>query len=445
MSTGGSVDAGLERPAAHPAAPVRPAFPAQPAPGPVDETIKRQQLDRMKRNATGLLVGAVVLFFVTRALESTYPWLGIVRAMAEAGMIGGLADWFAVTALFRRPLGLPIPHTAIIPNKKDNVGRSLGGFVQRNFLSREVIASQQQTRRIAEALARWISEPENRRRIAHHAAQGLAAAATMLRDEDVQGMIDRSVATRVRKTQVAPLLGKLLALVTAGDRHQELLDEAIKLLARGVAQNRGYIREKIGEESPWWVPPVVDDKIHQKVVDGIERTLEEVRDDPAHPLRARFDDVLRDFIVKLDSSPEVIAKAESLKEEVLSADVMQRFSASLWADAKASVVRFAEDPEGTAPGTIERGLTAIGQAALADPALLEKVDRWVTDVALYLIERYQDEAGHLITQTVAAWDPEATSRRIELAIGRDLQYIRINGTIVGGLAGALIYLVSSLF
>jgi uncharacterized membrane-anchored protein YjiN (DUF445 family) len=432
-------------PPAPAARPPRPTLPAQPAAGPVDEAVRQKQLDRMKRRATGLLVGAVVLFVITRALESRFPWLGIVRAMAEAGMVGGLADWFAVTALFRRPLGLPIPHTAIIPNKKDNVGRSLGGFVQRNFLSRDVIASKLATLRIAESLARWISVPENSRRIARHAAQGLAAAATMLRDEDVQGMIDRSVASRVRKTQVAPLLGKLLALVTAGDRHQELLDEAIKLLARAVAKNRGYIREKIGEESPWWVPPLVDDKIHQKVVDGIERTLEEVRDDPEHPLRARFDEVLRDFIVKLDSSPDVITKAEALKEEVLSAEVIQRFSASLWSDAKESVVRFAEDPEGTAPGTIERGLTAIGEAALADPALLEKVDRWVTDVALYVIERYQDEVGHLITQTVAAWDPEATSRRIELAIGRDLQFIRINGTIVGGLAGALIYLVSKLF
>jgi uncharacterized membrane-anchored protein YjiN (DUF445 family) len=290
-----------------------------------------------------------------------------------------------------------------------------------------------------------VSDPENARRIAHHAAVGLAAGATKLKDEEVQAFIDRSLEVRVRATHVAPLLSKLLALVTAGDRHQELLDAAIKLIARAVSENRDLIRERIGEETPWWVPDVIDDQIHKKVVAAIERTLAEVRDDPGHPLRGRFDTVLQEFIVKLDSAPDVIARAEELKSEVLNAEVMRRFSASLWTDAKAALVRYAEDPDGRAPGAIERALVAVGQAALNDPELLEKTDQWFTEVILYLVDRYQDEVGHLISQTVAAWDPEATSRRIELAIGRDLQFIRINGTLVGGLAGAAIYVISKFF
>jgi len=449
-AAGRAPEAASEPAAAEPRAPAAPApprrLPAAPRPlQPLDDAAKEARLKAMKRRATGLLVLAAVVFVIARWLETRYPWLGIVRATAEAAMVGGLADWFAVTALFRYPLGIPIPHTAIIPRKKDNVGRSLGGFVQRNFLTRDVIAVKLESLRMAETLARWVSEPENSRKIARHAATGLAAGSTMLRDEDVQAMIDRSVATRVQATRVAPLLSKLLALVTAGNRHQELLDEAIKLVARGVAENRGFIREKIAEESPWWVPGIVDDRIHRKVVESIERTIEEVRDDPAHPLRIRFDAVLHEFIQKLDSSPEVIERAEALKHELLSADVMRRFSTSLWDDAKQALIRYAEDPDGRAPGAIERGLNAVGQAALADPALLAKIDRWVVDVALYLVERYQDEVGQLISQTVSAWDAEATSRRIELAIGRDLQFIRINGTIVGGLAGAAIYLISMLF
>ena len=187
---------------------------------------KQIQLDRMKRRATGLLVGATVLFVLSLALERQFPWLAFVRATAEAAMVGGLADWFAITALFRHPLGIPIPHTAIIPSRKDRIGRSLGGFVQNNFLSREVIAARLHGLHIAERIAKWISDPSNSNRIAHHVATGLAGTAAVLRDEDVQAMIDRAVVTRVRKTQVAPVLGNVLSLLTADNRHQELLDEA---------------------------------------------------------------------------------------------------------------------------------------------------------------------------------------------------------------------------
>jgi uncharacterized membrane-anchored protein YjiN (DUF445 family) len=419
-----------------------------PAPAPLapfDDKVRQEQLDRMKRRATGLLVVATVVFAVTRVLESRYPWLGWIRATAEASMVGGLADWFAVTALFRHPLGIPIPHTAIIPARKDRVGRTLAAFVQRNFLSREVIGAKLRSLDIAAGLARWIAEPANAELIARHTATGLARGAELLRDEDVQDMIDRTLVDRIHKTKVAPLLGNVLSLVTADDRHQELLDEAIKLIAKGVSENKEYIRHRIEAESPWWVPTSVDDKIHQKILAGVERTLTEVRDDPRHPLRERFDAALRRFIDNLHHSPEVQTRAEALKEEFLDAAAVRRFSSALWVDAKASLLRYAENPEAYKPGMIERGLNAFGEAALADPKLLEKLDGWITDVALLVVERYQDEVGQLISQTVAAWDPYATSHRIELAIGRDLQFIRINGTLVGGAVGLLLYGIGKLF
>src|SRR6185312_10188283 len=227
-----------------------------------DDADRQAQLDRMKRRASGLLVVATAVFGVTRWYESRLPWLGFIRATAEAAMVGGVADWFAVTALFRHPLGIPIPHTAIVAARKNQIGRSLGSFVSRHFLSRDVLAAKLATLHISEHLATWLAVPENSRTLAHHAARALASGARMMADDDVQEMIDRVLVERIRKTEVAPLLGQMLTLITAGDRHQELLDEAITLLARAVDQNQELIRERIEEESPWWVPGVVDDRIH---------------------------------------------------------------------------------------------------------------------------------------------------------------------------------------
>ena len=416
---------------------------------PEDEALKQAQLKHMKRLATGMLLVATAIFIVARLFEPQFPWLAFVRATAEAAMIGGLADWFAVTALFRHPLGIPIPHTAIVPARKDQVGRSLGNFVQRNFVSREVIAFRLSEWRVGEHLARWLAEADNSRRIARAAARGLATGSRMLRDEDVQHLIGTAIDRKVRDTRVAPIIGKGLSLLTISNRHQEIFDELISLLARAVERNEEIIRQRIARESPWWIPEAVDDKIHARIVAAIEHTLAEVRDNPEHQMRARFDAGLREFIDKLQHDPDVIERAEGLKLELLNAEVVRRFSSSLWSDMQESLERYATERADPAaddePGPVERGLTAFGQALLADPTLLEKVDRWIADVALHVVERYQSEVSNLISQTVSNWDPNATSRRIELAIGRDLQYIRINGTLVGGLAGLVIYILTRFF
>ncbi len=408
---------------------------------PEDEALRQVRLRNMKAWALALLVIATVIFIVARIFEGRYPWLGIVRATAEASMVGGIADWFAVTALFKHPLGIPIPHTAIIPTRKDRVGVTLGAFVQKNFLHKDVIVAKLHTLNAAERMARWMVEPENSRRIARQLAKSLAAAANVLRDEDVEQVITKAVVGRVQKTQVAPMLGRALSLLTAGNRHQALLDDAIRLLAKGITENQDLIRERVEKESPWWIPGAVDDKIAARIVAALERTVKAVHADPNHPLRERFDNAIDEFIVKLQASPEVILKAEQIKEDLLQADTVRQFSASLWSDAKASIARHAENPDGFNPESIERGLTAFGNAILADPLLMQKVDAWLVEGVVAVTERYQDEVGELIASTVRRWDPVATSQRIELAIGRDLQFIRINGTLVGGLAGMILYLI----
>ena len=407
-----------------------------------DEEIRSAQLQDMKLKAGGLLVLAAVTFAISHYLSASYPWLAWVQAFSEAAMVGGLADWFAVTALFRHPLGIPIPHTAIIPARKDRVGQVLGAFVERNFLNRQVIEGRLIEAKLGERLAKFLSDPANSRAVARHAARGLVAAAESLRDDDVQSMIDEAILERIRTARVAPFIGRGLSLMTADNRHQELLNEAIVLAAKAVTENEDLIRRRIEAETPWWIPGVVDDKILRKVVSGMERTLSEVRDDPNHPLRERFDAALRNFIENLHSSPEVMERAEQLKEEILSAEAVRHFSSSIWTDTKAALVRRAERAEETDVDTISNGLAKLGNAILEDPELLERVDGWLRNGVLGLVERYQSEVSGLISHTVRGWDPTATSRRIELAIGRDLQFIRINGTIVGGLVGLILYAIA---
>ncbi len=410
-----------------------------------DEATRQKALDTMKRRATLLLIAATVLFIVARVLESRFAWLAIVRATAEASMVGGLADWFAVTALFRHPLGIPIPHTAIVPARKDRVGRTLGAFVQRNFLTRDVIEHRLRAAQVGKRLAEWLADPVNARTIARSAASAMSSGAQMLRDEDVQEVLDRSLAKRVRSMHLAPLLGKVLAVMTEDNRHQEVLDEVIELASRTVNDNSDLIRERIEKETPWWIPSAVDDKIFKRVLGAIQRLLTELSADPYHPLRGRFDNSLHEFVDKLNTSPDFAAKVDAWKEEFLDNEAARKFSASIWQEGKEALARYVANPESKAPGVIEESLTKFGQKALDDPDLLAKMDEFAVDVAVFLVARYQDEVADLIASTVSSWDPELTSRRVELAIGRDLQFIRINGTLVGGLAGLLIYLISSAF
>jgi uncharacterized membrane-anchored protein YjiN (DUF445 family) len=405
---------------------------------------RQRSLDRMKRRATGLLVLMGAIFVATSILEPQHTWIGYLRATAEASLVGGIADWFAITALFRHPLNIPIPHTAIISSRKDRIGRSLGNFVQNNFLSPEVLTAKLRAAQISRRAAEWLSDPENARTAAKNLASILRGAGSVVRDEDVHALLDRTVVEPLRQVSIAPVLAKGLALLTVDDRHQQLLDRVIHGLTRLVAENEALIRERIREESPWWVPKVVDDRIHQKVLGGIEHTLFEVGADPDHPLRRQFDELLADWMVQLQESPEVIARAEAIKQQVLDPETSGRLAASLWQELKEVLGRQTQSDEG-APGAVARGLSALARAALEDEALLEKIDGWVIGAVLRVVEQHRGEVGGLIAQTVSSWDPEETSRRIELLVGRDLQFIRINGTLVGGLVGLIIYTVTHAF
>ena len=410
-----------------------------------DDEIKRVRLMRMKRVATLMLVGVALLFGVAKYYELRFPWLGYVRAFAEAAMVGGIADWFAVTALFRHPMGIPIPHTAIVPARKDRIGTALGNFVQRNFLTREVVASKLQGMKLGERAALWLAKPEHSRTLAQHVARGLVAATAVLKDEDVQAVVDRGIVSRMRTLQVAPLIARVFELLTAGGRHQTLLDDALRLAARFLEENEEMIRDRVKAESPWWVPGAVENRLGDKIVSGVEKTLIAVAADPDHPLRVRYDEAVDRFVVSLRSNPDVIAKAEQMKLELLSHPSVGEFSRSVWTDVKERLTGYAEklatDAE-SEPDQIERWLTGLGHKVLEDPELAAKVNGWVVEIVTYAVEQAREEVAKLIASTVAAWDANATSRKIELQIGRDLQFIRINGTIVGGMVGVLLHVIA---
>jgi len=407
-----------------------------------EDEAKARALTVMKRRATGLLVLFALLFIVAKLLEARFPWLAIVRATAEAAMVGGLADWFAVTALFKQPLGLPIPHTAIVKTRKERIGRSLGNFVQHNFLARQVIARHLAGLHVATRVAEWASEPENATTIARQIAGGMARAVEALPDEEVRQSIHAGIISRGRKTQVAPILGEVLSLIAADGRHQLLLDQVLKLVDRFVDENKELIRERIATESPWWVPTAIDEKVYQKIVAGVERLLDEVRQQPDHPMRTQFDRVLREFIENLRSSPEVIARAEALKDRLLDQPVVHELTDSVWESTRRSITKYA-GPDAPTPDPMVRAIMTLAGSLLENHELRHELDEAICGLAIGVIEQHRTEVGALIARTVAEWDADAAARKIEIAVGRDLQFIRINGTLVGGLVGLLLFLLSA--
>jgi len=410
-----------------------------------DEAARRAELTVMKRVATGFLALALVVFAVARYFEPSYPWLGFVRATAEASLVGGLADWFAVTALFRRPLGLPIPHTAIIQTQKDRIGRLLGNFVQSHFLSREALATKLHSMKLAERAAHWIHDPENSTRLARHLAVGVAQAVQALPASDASELIRESAVARLHTMQLAPVLGRLLSAVAADDRHQILLDEALRLVRDAIEANREQLRAKIREESPWWVPGAVDDALHRRIVGAAQHLIEEVKADRRHPLRLKFDVAFRDFMDRLEHSPEVIARTEELKQDLLEHPVVDEFAASLWNRAREAAARVSTEGDAGAVEPMARGFRALGDSLLVDDARLKEFDDFLAQFIASVVEQHRHEVSDLIDQTVRRWNPEMAAERIELAVGRDLQFIRLNGTLVGGLAGLLIHTLSVVF
>ena len=393
----------------------------------------------MKAAATGLLLAVTVVFVVTKTLEDRWSGLGYVRAAAEAGMVGALADWFAVTALFRHPLGLPIPHTAIIPTRKDQLGKALGTFVQTNFLSPEVLAERLRGVGVARRLGGWLAEEDHARRISANAGAVIRGTTDLLGDEDIQHLVEAGVVQRLRTLPAASLMATVVDAAVEGRHHQALLDTTLRGVGRLLDDNRALMRQRLAQQSPWWVPEPVDDRLFRKIFAGVQGFLREVLADPDHEVRHQLDLRVADLAVRLRTDPVLIARGEALKLELLDHPEVRAWLSSMWATSKTSLLAVADDPESALRRRLDAAILRAGRRLRDDVELQEKIDRWIESVVDYVAKEYGHEITDLIATTVERWDAAEASRRIELQVGRDLQFIRINGTVVGALAGLLIY------
>ena len=413
------------------------SFPSAP-----DDAVKAQQLAIMKRRATGALVAVTAVFLATLAFDGTIA--EYVRAAAEASMVGGLADWFAVTALFRHPLGLPIPHTAVIPERKDQFGLTLGEFVQRNFLSPDTLGERVRTARVADRAAAWLADPAHAEDVAARLADAAAWGIDLVEDDDVHVALESVLRRQAEAMNLAPLAGRALRALTATDRHQEVLAAALSALDGFLEDNRETLRTRYHRESPWWIPESIDDRIFDRLIDGARHVLGEVAADPDHELRKELDRRLRDLADQLEHSPELRERGEQLKAELLASPQVRNWTRSVWEDAKAALRDQARDPASEVRQRLAATVAGVGRRLQEDAALRTAVEGVAERGARYVAEHFHDEISGLVTSTVERWDANETSSKLELLLGRDLQFIRINGTVVGGVAGLAIHAVADL-
>jgi uncharacterized membrane-anchored protein YjiN (DUF445 family) len=415
---------------------------------PAADAERRVGLRRMKMVALSFLIGASGVFLAcqwAQAHTSAGVWVGYVSAAAEAGMVGAMADWFAVTALFKHPLGIPIPHTAIIKRKKDQLGEGLGTFVRENFLSAPVVETKLRDAQVPSRLGKWLSEPSHAERVASETATILRVLVELLRDEDVQQVIDRMIVRRIAEPQWGPPVGRVLATLLAENRQEAL----IQLLADRAFQwslNAGEIIQRVVErDSPSWSPRFIDhlvgDRIHRELMDFTDK----VRRNPDHELRRSATRFLFEFADDLQHDPDTIARAEAIKEQLMARDEIATAAATAWKTLKRLVLEGVDDPSSALRTRIADTVVRVGESLRDDADLRDKVDNWIVRAAQHLVSQYGVEITAIITETIERWDAEEASRRIELHVGRDLQFIRINGTVVGSLAGLVIYTVAQLF
>jgi uncharacterized membrane-anchored protein YjiN (DUF445 family) len=403
---------------------------------------QRKRLARMRAFATGLLALALAVYVLMVALEPGPPALGYVRAFAEAAIIGGLADWFAVTALFRHPLGIPIPHTAILPRGKERIADMLGTFIERNFLDPEVMAARLKTRDMAEMGARWLLDHGGAARVATVAAEMLPRLLETVSDERMQRFLVVQAKLQLRRVELAPLAGDLVALLTARGGDHDIIDEMLVQAERLLREHEPVLREQVRGRTAWvWQKLGLDDKVSDRIIAAIEETLQEIAADPQHEWRKRFRASLERFVGELKNSQEYRLKGRRLMARLLSNPLIADYAAAIWDEIRQRIRAEAQRPESRLRTRVEALLQDFAQEMLRDAPAREALNTRLAETVITLVRSQQSQISAMISETVRRWDTRTFVERIELAVGRDLQYIRINGMVVGGLIGLVIHTV----
>jgi uncharacterized membrane-anchored protein YjiN (DUF445 family) len=412
-----------------------------PAPGYESAAVRTRGLAAARRRATALLVGVTVLFVAVTAVGAHGIFLGYVQAGAEASMVGGVADWFAVTALFRHPLGLPIPHTALIVERKDQFAVTLGQFVQENFLNADVLAERIRSARLVPRLAAWLADEGNAARFAGRAADLVVTVAENLRDEDVQRVLTAELTRAVDAVEAAPLAGRALRAIIAEGHHAEFFNAIVAGADRYLAGHYAEFRELFEAESPRWVPDAVYRRVFDRLYTRLRQRLVAMAADPDDEARHQFEEWIAGLPDRLETSPELRERGERLKRDVMGSAGLRDWSSSLWQKAKEALRVQAADPESELRRRLADALVAAGRRLGSDDRLQEGLERVIESGAKALADQFHDELAGLVTGTIERWDAAETSSQLELLLGRDLQYIRINGTVVGAAVGLALHAI----
>ncbi|KHL11185.1 UNVERIFIED_CONTAM: membrane protein [Mumia flava] len=402
---------------------------------------RRRGLRRMRTVATSLLVLAAVTYGLTHGDEG---FLGYVNAGAEAAMIGALADWFAVTALFKHPLGLPIPHTALIPKRKESLGASLEEFVAENFLREDVVRERVDAARVSLRVSRWLSEPAHAERVVEIGSRVARDGLARIGDDDVAAVVREVIVPRLQAEELSPAAGQALAQVVADGAHHGLVDIGLDELHRWLLENQGTVEQIVVDRAPWWTPQWVDDKISGRLYKEALDWVADVRSDPEHRVRASLDEFLAALAEDLQHDPATRARAEALKTRVLDQPRVVDVAVALWSGLRLALLESLEDAEGMLRTRVIEIVQDSARRIADEPAAQRRLDGLLGDTAAFVVSNYGSEIATVISETVNRWDGREASRRIELHVGRDLQFIRINGTVVGALAGVTIHAFSSL-
>jgi uncharacterized membrane-anchored protein YjiN (DUF445 family) len=396
----------------------------------------------MRIVATGLLVVMAVLYAVARINEGMHPAVGFVRAFAEAAMVGGLADWFAVTALFRHPLGLPIPHTAIIPRNKDRIATTLAQFLRDNFLIPRVVARRMGRIDVASAMGRWLSDPSGlgQGRLRRGASRLAANMLESLDQERLGGMVRSAIAGQLRQIEVSPLIGKALQSAIRENRHQPLIDAVVRWGGKTIEANepilRAMISSKAGSVLRW---TGLDENLANAILDGLHKLLREMAEDPEHPLRGKAEEGLATLAIDLQRNSAARDKVESFKNDMLDNPALTDWWQGVWDQARTAMLAAARDPDALMAGKFGEALRQLGGTLQSDPRLAKTINRFVRRAAVGAASDYGDGIVRLVSDTIRSWDTRTLTERMENTVGRDLQYIRVNGTLVGGLVGVTIH------
>ena len=405
------------------------------------DAIRRQGLRRMRTVALGLLLLAAVVYVAT--LHRGGPW-GYVHAAAEASMVGAIADWFAVTALFRHPMGLPIPHTAIVPTRKNALAHSLRDFFTENFLAEQVVRDRVAQAQVSRRVGQWLADETHSARVVREASRMLGRALARVRDEDISALVTDEVLPRLADEPLSEVAGRLLQEIVAERAQHGMVDLALSEAHRWLVANPDTVADAIGRRAPEWTPQWLDEVVSHRIHVEVVAWVAEIRDDKHHPARLALDDLLGDLARDLQSDPDTIERAERLKRRMLETPQVAATVISLWQAVRRALLVTLDDPDSLIRARAVAALADFGRRLGDDQSLQARFDGYAADAAAYIVETYGTEMTTVITDTIERWDGDEAARRIELHVGRDLQFIRINGTLVGGLAGLVIYTVAQL-